>query len=127
MISYVTLGVSDLATAKKFYCELFADKGVKLVMDGERICFIGKSMVEQPLLAICTPFDGEPASAGNGSMVAFGQSSKDEVDALYNKALTLGATCDGAPGERIANVFYGAYVKDLDGNKLCFNHFMKTF
>jgi|SRR5699024_5745706 len=127
MISYVTLGVSDLAAAKKFYCELFADQGAKLVMDGERICFIGKSMAEQPLLAICTPFNGEPASAGNGSMVAFGQPSKDAVDALYKKALALGASCDGAPGERIAKVFYGAYVKDADGNKLCFNHFMKTF
>ena len=77
--------------------------------------------------AICTPFDGEPASVGNGSMVAFNQDSKDSVDAIYNKALALGATCDGKPGERIPDVFYGAYVKDTDGNKLCFNHFLKVF
>lgn len=127
MISYVTLGVSDLAAAQKFYCELFADQGAKLLMAGERISFIGKSMAEQPLLAICNPYDGQPASAGNGNMVAFGQSSKEGVDAMYNKALALGATCDGAPGERIPNAFYGAYVKDADGNKLCFNYFMKTF
>lgn len=125
MISYVTLGVSDLAAAKKFYCELFAEQGAKLLMDGERINFIGKSMAEPPMLAICTPFDGEPASAGNGSMVAFDQDSKGNVDAMYNKALALGATCDGKPGERIPNAFYGAYVRDIDGNKLCFNHFMR--
>lgn len=127
MISYVTLGVSDLAAAKKFYCELFAEQGAKLLMDGERINFIGKSMAEPPMLAICTPFNGEPASVGNGSMVAFNQDSKDSVDAMYNKALALGATCDGKPGERIPDVFYGAYVRDTDGNKLCFNHFLKAF
>lgn len=127
MISYVTLGVSDLAAAKKFYCDLFAEQGAKLLMDGERICFIGKSMAEPPLLAVCTPYDGQPASTGNGTMVAFGQSSKEGVEAMYKKALALGATCDGPPGERIPNVFYGAYVRDADGNKLCFNHFLKTF
>lgn len=123
MISYVTLGVSDLAAAKKFYSELFADAGAKVLMDGERISFIGKSMAA-PMLAVCTPFNKEPASAGNGTMVSFAQSSKDQVDAIYNKALALGASCDGAPGERIPNVFYGAYVKDPDGNKLCFNIFL---
>ena len=110
MISYVTLGVSDLAAAKKFYSELFADEGAKVLL--------------APMLAVCTPFNQEPASAGNGTMVAFAQKGKAEVDAMYNKAIALGASCDGAPGERIPNAFYGAYVKDADGNKLCFNHFM---
>ena len=123
MISYVTLGVSDLAAAKKFYSELLADQGSKVLIDMDRICFIGKNMAA-PMLAVCTPFNGEPASAGNGTMVAFAPGSQEGVDALYNKAMALGATCDGAPGERIANVFYGAYVKDADGNKICFNHFI---
>lgn len=123
MISYVTLGVSDLAAAKKFYSELLADLGGKILIDMDRISFIGKSMAA-PMLAVCTPYNEEPAQAGNGTMVAFAPGSKEGVDALYNKAIALGATCDGAPGERIANVFYGAYVKDLDGNKLCFNHFI---
>ena len=123
MISYVTLGVSDLAAAKKFYSELLADQGAKILIDMDRISFIGKSMTT-PMLAVCVPFNKEPASAGNGTMVSFAPGSKEGVDALYNKAIALGATCDGAPGERIPNVFYGAYVKDLDGNKLCFNHFI---
>lgn len=123
MISYVTLGVSDLAAAKKFYSELLADLGGKILIDMDRISFIGKSMAA-PMLAVCIPYNEEPAQAGNGTMVAFAPGSKEGVDALYNKAIALGAICDGAPGERIANVFYGAYVKDLDGNKLCFNHFI---
>ncbi len=123
MISYVTLGVSDLAAAKKFYSELLADQGAKILIDMDRISFIGKSM-STPMLAVCVPFNKEPASAGNGTMVSFAPGSKEGVDALYNKAIALGATCDGAPGERIPNVFYGAYVKDIDGNKLCFNHFI---
>ena len=123
MISYVTLGVSDLAAAKTFYSELLADVGAKVLIDMDRISFIGKSMAA-PMLAVCIPFNQEPAQAGNGTMVSFAPGSKEGVDAMYHKAIALGATCDGAPGERIADVFYGAYVKDPDGNKLCFNLFM---
>jgi predicted lactoylglutathione lyase len=123
MISYVTLGVSDLAAAKTFYSTLLADQGAKILIDMDRISFIGKSMAA-PMLAVCIPFNKEPAQPGNGTMLAFAPGSKEGVDTLYNKAIALGASCQGAPGERIANVFYGAYVKDLDGNKLCFNHFI---
>lgn len=122
MISYVTLGVSDLAAAKTFYSELLADKGAKVLIDMDRISFIGKSM-DQPMLAVCIPFNEEPAHAGNGTMISFAPGSKEGVDAMYNTAIALGATCDGAPGARIPGVFYGAYVKDADGNKICFNHF----
>ncbi|HKM36156.1 MAG TPA: VOC family protein [Thiopseudomonas sp.] len=123
MISYVTLGVSDLTAAKTFYSQLLADQGAKTLIDMDRISFIGKSM-EQPMLAVCIPFNKEAPQPGNGVMVSFAPGSKEGVDAMYNKAIALGASCDGAPGERVPNVFYGAYVKDLDGNKLCFNHFM---
>ena len=122
MISYVTLGVSDLDAAKIFYSELLAEQGATVLHDMGRICFIGKSM-DAPVLAICVPFNEAPANPGNGNMVSFAPGSKQGVDALYNKAIALGASCDGAPGQRIADVFYGAYVKDADGNKLCFNHF----
>lgn len=122
MISYVTLGVSDLDAAKTFYSELLAEQGATVLHDMGRICFIGKSM-DAPVLAICVPFNEAPAHPGNGNMVSFAPGSKQGVDALYQKAIALGASCDGAPGQRIDEVFYGAYVKDADGNKLCFNHF----
>ncbi|MDY7219124.1 VOC family protein [Denitrificimonas sp. JX-1] len=126
MINYVTLGVRDIAAAKRFYCDLLAEIGAKLLIDGQRIVFIGKSMTD-PMLAICVPFNQEPATPGNGNMVAFSPGSTAAVDALYKKALALGARCEGKPGERMPGIFYGAYVRDADGNKLCFNHFLKHF
>lgn len=119
MIGYTTLGVKDLEASKAFYAELFADQGGKVAIDAGRIAFIGCNRGE-PMLALCTPYDGEAASAGNGTMVAFSSASKEAVDASYAKAITLGATCDGAPGQRIEDRFYGAYVRDADNNKLCF-------
>ena len=72
------------------------------------------------MLAICIPYDKNPPSAGNGTMVAIRAGSRAACDELYAKAIELGATCDGPPGERMPDFFYGAYVRDPDGNKLCF-------
>ncbi len=122
MFSYVTLGSNNLDKAVQFYLELLKDQGAKALIKMDRIVFIGKDM-QKPMLAVCIPFNKEPATAGNGTMLAIAPGSKEKVDELYHKAIALGATCDGAPGQRIPDVFYGAYVRDLDGNKLCFNHF----
>ncbi|WP_026374807.1 VOC family protein [Aestuariibacter salexigens] len=122
MISYATLGVSDLEKAASFYEQLLGDFGVKRLVNMDRIVFIGKDM-KSPMLAVCIPFDEQPSHPGNGNMLAFAPGSKEGVDALYKKAIELGASCDGEPGQRIPDVFYGAYVRDADGNKICFNHF----
>lgn len=119
MIGYTTIGVSDMERAKKFYCDLFADKGAKVVIDAGRIAFIGTQRGE-PMLAVCEPFDKEAPTPGNGVMIAFPIEEKKEADALHARALELGATCDGPPGQRIPDRFYGSYVRDPDGNKLCF-------
>ncbi len=119
MIGYVTLGVSDMERAKAFYAKLLSDQGAKLLLDMGRIAFIGKRMSE-PMIAVCVPFNEEPNHPGNGNMVALPAGSKEGVDAMYKKAIELGATCDGEPGQRIPDQFYGAYVKDPDGNKLAF-------
>ncbi len=71
------------------------------------------------MFAIFIPYDGEEASVGNGSMTGFLMNSEEEVDDIYAKAISLGATDTGEPGRRTKN-FYGAYVRDLDGNKLVF-------
>ena len=128
MIGYVTIGVSDLERAKSFYTTLFADKGAKVVIDAGRIAFIGNDP-SAPMLAVCTPYDGEACETGNGGMVAFAADSKDEAKALYEKAISLGATDEGEPGQRVPDRFYGAYARDLDGNKLnafCFNDVVVT-
>lgn len=122
MIGYVTIGVSDMDKAKAFYSELLADLGAKVLLDMGRISFIGKNM-GSPMLAICEPFNKEANHPGNGNMVAINPGSKEAVDKHYHKAIELGATCDGEPGQRIPDQFYGAYVKDPDGNKLAFFHF----
>ncbi len=122
MIGYVTLGVSNMDKAKAFYAELLSDLGASLLLDLERIAFIGRDMAS-PMIAVCVPYNGEPNHPGNGNMVALQPGSKEAVDALYHKAIKLGASCDGEPGQRIPDQFYGAYVKDPDGNKLAFFHF----
>lgn len=122
MISYATLGTSDLAKAVTFYEALLGDFGAKKLLDAGRIVFLGESMAS-PMLALCVPYNEEPAHPGNGTMLAFAPGSKEAVDALYAKAIELGATCDGEPGQRVPGMFYGCYVKDADGNKICFNHF----
>jgi len=119
MIGYVTIGVSDMQKAREFYGALFNDMGGEELFGFDRIKFYGKNKSE-PMLAICTPFDEKPAACGNGTMVSFQASDNAGVDALYAKAIALGATDEGEPGERVPDFFYGAYVRDADGNKLCF-------
>jgi len=122
MIGYVTIGVSDMEKAKAFYSELLADLGAKVLLDMGRIAFIGKSMAE-PMLAVCVPYNEEPCNCGNGNMFAIPPGSKEAVDAFHRKAIELGATDDGEPGQRIPDQFYGGYLRDPDGNKLVFFHF----
>lgn len=122
MIGYVTLGVNDMEKAKAFYTELLKDLGGKLLLDMGRIAFIGKDM-KSPMVAVCTPFNGEAPNPGNGNMLAIPAGSKEAADTLYQKAIELGATSEGEPGQRIPGQFYGGYVRDLDGNKLGFFHF----
>lgn len=122
MIGYVTIGVSDIEKAKSFYSDLLAPLGASVLMDAGRIAFIGSSMTA-PMLAVCVPYDENDPSPGNGNMIAINPGSKEKVDEFYKKALELGATCEGEPGQRIADMFYGAYFRDADGNKVCFFQF----
>ena len=119
MIGYTTIGVSNMAQAEQFYGGLLAEIGGQQLFGQDRIKFYGTGM-DAAMLAICIPYDEQAQHRGNGNMVAIPGGSRDKVDALHAKALQLGATDDGAPGERVPGVFYGAYVRYPDGNKLCF-------
>ena len=118
MLGYVTIGVKDMDRAEEFYNALLAEIGAKQLFGQDRIKFYGTGP-EDSMLAVCIPYDEEEAQPGNGSMVAIPGGSREGVDKLYAKAMELGATDEGEPGERLP-IFYGAYVRDLDGNKLCF-------
>lgn len=115
MISYVTVGTNDLRQAEAFFDALLAPLGSTQVMKSERMVFWG-SGTGGPGLAIAIPLDGDPATVGNGSMVALTAQSREQVDEVYAKALALGATDEGNPGIRNQG-FYVAYFRDLDGNK----------
>jgi len=118
MLGYCTIGVSDMQRAVRFYDALLAELGARQVMGQDRIKLYGTD-AGGAMLAICIPFNEEPHDPGNGNMVAIPAGSRESVDSLYAQGLELGATDDGPPGERNP-YFYGAYVRDLDGNKLCF-------
>ena len=118
MIGYVTIGTSDMEKATAFYDALLAEIGAKQLFGMDRIKFYGTGP-DSAMLAVCIPYDEKPQHPGNGTMVAIPGGSREGVDKLYKKAMELGATDEGEPGERMP-VFYGAYVRDLDGNKLCF-------
>jgi predicted lactoylglutathione lyase len=118
MIGYVTLGTRDLARAGAFYDALLGSMGAKRLWELDRGIAWGVSMTS-PSLGVLLPFDGEPATVGNGVMVALVVDSRAKVDALHAQALALGGTDAGAPGPR-GEGFYGGYFRDLDGNKLNF-------
>ncbi len=118
MIAYVTLGSKDLARSAAFYDALLGELGGKRFMDTDRI-IVWASAPNVPMMAVCKPWDGNAATVGNGVMVSLGVESKADVDRLYQKALDLGATDEGAPGLRGPG-FYIGYFRDIDGNKLNF-------
>jgi catechol 2,3-dioxygenase-like lactoylglutathione lyase family enzyme len=124
MIGYCTIGVNDMARAEAFYDALLGELGASQLFGMDRIKFYGTGP-GAPMLAICVPYDEQAPSPGNGNMIAIPGGGREGVDKLYAKAMELGAADEGEPGERIPDVFYGAYVRDPDGNKLCFFE-MKT-
>ena len=121
MIGYVTLGSNDLEKSRAFYDALMPVIGASRIMEfGDNFTMYGTSM-GRPGLAVCRPYNGNPATAGNGNMASIVCDSREKVDALYAKAMELGGSDEGPPGvrgEEGPQAFYGAYFRDPDGNKL---------
>ena len=117
MIGYVTIGTNDLARAARFYDELLALLGAKRGWETDK--FIAWTTGPgAPMVSVIKPYDGQPATVGNGMMVALSAKSKAQVDEVYKKALALGGKDEGPAGPR-GDDFYAGYFRDLDGNKLC--------
>jgi catechol 2,3-dioxygenase-like lactoylglutathione lyase family enzyme len=118
MIGYATIGTNDLERAAKFYDAVLEPLGGKRTFaNGERMQFYGSK--ETPgMIAVSKPYDEKPATAGNGTMFGLPAATKEQVDAAYAAAIKAGGACDGPPGQRMPT-FYGAYFRDLDGNKVC--------
>ena len=116
MIGYVTLGTNDLPRAAKFYDAITEELGIGRMMEMERFIAWGKAGAGAGI-GLAMPYDGKPATVGNGVMVAFAAKDKAQVDRLHKLALSLGGKDEGAPGPR-GEGFYAGYFRDLDGNKL---------
>ena len=116
MIGYTTVGTNNFDAAAKYYDELFGSIGINRLFDSETFVAWGTGM-KDPGFSICKPHNKEPATVGNGVMVAITLESPEKVDAFHAKALELGGTDEGAPGLR-GDQFYAGYFRDLDGNKL---------
>ncbi|HEY4545558.1 MAG TPA: VOC family protein [Pedomonas sp.] len=119
MIAYANLGTNDLEKAKSFYDAILAPLGAKVLFNTDRAYFYGSG--SGPMLTINKPFDGQPATFGNGTMIALDAPSQDAVNEIHAKALELGGKDEGAPGLR-GDTYYGAYFRDLDGNKFVVCH-----
>ena len=116
MIGYVTVGTNDLERAAKFYDALATEMGTARMMEFDSFIAWGTAGGGAGIAAT-KPFDGNPASVGNGVMVALEAKDNDQVRRLYDIALANGGSDEGAPGPR-GDGFYAGYFRDPDGNKL---------
>lgn len=116
MIGYVTLGTKDLARGAKFYDAIAKEMGIGRMMEDPQFIAWGEPGGAAGI-GLTLPWDKNPASVGNGTMVALAAKSKEQVDRIYEIAIANGGTDEGAPGQRFEN-FYAGYFRDLDGNKL---------
>lgn len=119
MIGYVTLGTNDIDKARAFYDAVLGEIGAQRFVDDDRLTVWGVKP-GAGMLSVIKPYDGEPATVGNGTMVAIFVDSPEKVDKLHAKALYLGGTDEGAPGLRGSGKMHFAYCRDLEGHKLAF-------
>lgn len=128
MFTYVCLGTNDVTRAARFYDAVLGALGLSRCQVADEASFDGwagwgtyeRGGLEELAIWLCPPYDGKPATVGNGTMIALAARSWDEVDRFHAEALANGGSCDGAPGLRLRYNpdFYAAYVRDPDGHKL---------
>lgn len=115
-MNYFVVGTNDMKAATGFYDRLFEQMGLNRVVPSERMTYwLGEDFA----FATAIPLDEQPATNGNGTMVGFSIGTIAEVKRLHQLAIDLGGSCEGAPKQRGPR--FSAYVRDLDGNKLCFS------
>lgn len=120
MYSHTTIGANDLGRARVFYDTVLAPLGLEVRLADEDMVGYGLPG-GRPQFLVVRPFDRAEPSVGNGSMIALLASKRALVDACYELAMKQGGTDEGRPGLRphYHRNYYGAYFRDLDGNKIC--------
>ena len=123
MYSHIFFGVTDFERALVFYNSLMSCLGLETRFCDRSRPWAGWHSAggTQPLFLIGKPYNEQPHSCGNGSMVAFQAKNRAIVDAAHKTALINGGICEGKPGLRpeYHENYYGAYFRDPDGNKIC--------
>ncbi|OYU15906.1 MAG: glyoxalase [Alphaproteobacteria bacterium PA4] len=122
MIGYALFGSNDLPRSFAFYDAVFASVGIGRLMEFPTGAVCWGTGWQAPMLGVGPAYDGQAATAGNGTMIAIVLDSRAKVDALHAAAIAAGGADEGAPGvrgEEGPQAFYGAYFRDPDGNKLC--------
>jgi catechol 2,3-dioxygenase-like lactoylglutathione lyase family enzyme len=123
MIGYTMVGTNDLTRSVRFYHPVFSEMGLDQCWRDDQSASWGKTSDENyPRFSTGYPFNGKEANVGNGTMTAFLFDNTDMIDRLYQIAMREGGTSEGEPGFRpqYGDGFYGAYVRDPDGNKIAF-------
>ena len=128
MFTYICFGTNNIANSAKFYDATLGALGISRCTSTEEPNWngwVGWGLYEnngltELALWLCEPFNGQPATVGNGTMVALQAKTWSEVDAFYSAAMANGGQSEGEPGLRpqYNDDFYAAYVRDPDGNKL---------
>jgi catechol 2,3-dioxygenase-like lactoylglutathione lyase family enzyme len=128
LFSHITVGAANLRRAADFYDALLTPLGLvrrEITPDGgpEALCWVSPNAT-LPRFYVYRPLNGQPASFGNGSMVAFLASSEVFVNAAYEAGIAAGGTSEGLPQARpnYGEGYYGAYLRDPDGNKIHIVH-----
>ncbi|MEM9723855.1 MAG: VOC family protein [Pseudomonadota bacterium] len=124
MLAYTVIGTNKKEEALAFYDAILAEVGAQRAFANDRLQFYSNN--SGAMLGIGSPWDQKDASCGNGVMPAIACPDKATVDRMHAKAIELGAPCEGEPGERVPGMFYGAYFRDPDGNKICAAHFIQS-
>jgi catechol 2,3-dioxygenase-like lactoylglutathione lyase family enzyme len=117
MIHQVSIGTNDVHRARTFYDPLMALIGFRVLRSSDRSVHYGASDI---VFSLETPVNGKPASPGNGVHIAFQAPDRETVRRFHAAAVANGGSDDGAPGirEKYNANYYGAFVRDLDGNKI---------
>ena len=121
MLGYFMVGTRDLDAASRFYDTVLAPLGlVRVETEDTYVGYSAKDAPENPEFYVTEPYDKQPATSGNGTMIALAAESRERVDQFHASGIANGGKDEGPPGPRPADgKIYYAYIRDLDGNKIC--------
>ena len=127
MFSHVMIGTNDLEKAKAFYDALLGTLDVRPAkVDRHRIFYFTKTGV----FSVSKPINGQPATPANGGTIGFrgrlARTGRRVARGRHRQWRQRPAKNPPGVREGPAGKLYLAYLRDLDGNKICAMHRMAT-